>query len=265
MTILYCRDPHGRFQHIIDASGRSRASAVILLGDMEPQRRLDRELAAVTDREIPIWYMHGNHDADSDELWTHVWGSKIADRNIHGRVVELPNGQRLAGLGAVFRESVWYPVSSATREEQPPRYRTRQDHARAMPRQVRRAAGPPTKHWGAIYREDVDRMANLRADVLITHEAPGYHPNGFELLDTLAQSMGAKVVVHGHHHDRINSSYRWAPQGFKSYGVGLCGITAIDEAGNAEVIAPGELDEQRDFRQRYLDVFGEGEDDAEPQ
>jgi predicted phosphodiesterase len=265
MTILYCGDPHGRFQHIIGASGHLKASAVILLGDMEPQRPLDRELAALVDRAIPIWYIHGNHDADTDELWTRVWGSKIADRNIHGRVVELPNGQRLAGLGGVFRESVWYPLSSATREEQLPRYRTRKEHARATPRRDRCGSGPPTKHWGTIYPEDVDRLANLRADVLITHEAPRYHPNGFELLDILAQSMGAKVVVHGHHHDRLDSSYRWTQQGFKSYGVGLRGITAIDEEGSAKVIVPGELDEQRDFRQRYLDVFEKPDDGEDAQ
>jgi uncharacterized protein YnzC (UPF0291/DUF896 family) len=80
------------------------------------------------------------------------------------------------------------------------------------------------------------------------------------VLDTLAQAMGAKVVVHGHHHDRLDSSYRWALQGFRSYGVGLRGVTAIDEEGNAKVIVPGELDEQRNFRQRYLDVFGEDAD-----
>lgn len=201
----------------------------------------------------------------SDELWARVWGSKIADRNIHNRVVELPNGQRLAGLGGVFRESVWYPGSRTAREEQAPRYRTRKEHARATPRQDRCGSGPPRKHWGTIYPEDVDRLADLRADVLITHEAPGYHPNGFELLDTLAQVMGAKVVVHGHHHDRLDSSYRWALQGFRSYGVGLRGVTAIDEEGNAKVIAPGELDEQRSFRQRDLDVFGEDADGGDAQ
>lgn len=259
MTILYCGDPHGQFRHIIDACDRSKATAVILLGDMEPQRPLHVELAPILERKIPIWFIHGNHDADSGDLWARVWESRIADRNINGRVVELPNGQRLAGLGGVFRESVWYPVSTA-RETQPPEYRSRKEHAQSTPRQDRCGSGPPTKHWGTIYPEDVDHLANLRTDVLITHEAPGYHQNGFDLLDTLAQSMGAKVVVHGHHHDRLDSSFRWAQQGFRSYGVGLRGITAIDEHGNAEVIVPGEVDEERDSRQRFLDVFGEGHD-----
>lgn len=97
--------------------------------------------------------------------------------------------------------------------------------------------------------------------MLVSHEAPGYHPNGFVLIDTLAKVMGAKVVVHGHQHDRLDSSARWAAQGFRSYGVGLRGVTAIGEDGNAKVIVPGELDEQRSFRQRHFD----GEDTGDAQ
>jgi hypothetical protein len=95
----------------------------------------------------------------------------------------------------------------------------------------------------------------MRADILVTHEAPGYHANGFEILDTLAQSMGARVTVHGHQHDRLDSSDRWAQQGFKSFGVGLRGITSIDVEGNATIIMPGELDVQRGFRQKQIDGF----------
>jgi predicted phosphodiesterase len=256
--ILFCGDPHGEFHHIIDAADRTTASAVILLGDMEPQRPLHVELAPLIERSVPLWYVHGNHDADSDELWMSVWGSELADRNVHARVVELPNGLRLAGLGGVFREAVWYPSPSAAREGAPA-FRSMREHAKSTPRQNRWGGdGPPRRHWASIYPEEVDRLADLRCDVLITHEAPGYHPSGFELLDTLAQSMGAKVVVHGHHHDRIDSSDRWAQQGFKTFGVGLRGITAIDAEGNAEVIVPGNLDEARNYRQRRFDAFGRG-------
>lgn len=250
--ILYCGDPHSRFDHIIKVAAHTKPSAVVLLGDMEPARPLHVELAPLLERQVPIFFIHGNHDADSDVLWQRVWGSEINDRNVHGRVVELPNGQRLAGLGGVFRESVWYPSPGAQRGGAPA-YRTRTEHARATPRQDRwGGSGPPRKHWGTIYPEEVDGLADLRADVLITHEAPAYHPNGFELLDTLAQSLGAKVVVHGHHHDRLDSTDRWASQGFRSFGVGLRGITAIDADGNAEVIVPGELDHARGFRQHFM-------------
>jgi len=252
--ILFCGDPHGAFRHIIEAASRTMASAVVLLGDMEPQRPLHLELAPLLERTVPVWFIHGNHDADSDELWMRVWGSELADRNVHGRVVELPDGRRLAGLGGVFRESVFYPSMSAARGGEPA-FRTRQEHGKATPRQDRWGGhGIARRHWGTIYPEDVDRLADLRADILITHEAPGYHPNGFELLDTLVQSMGAKVVIHGHHHDRLDSSDRWWQQGFRSYGVGLRGITAVDADGNAEVIVPGELDDARNYRQRHFDA-----------
>lgn len=244
--VLYCGAPHGRFHHIVEAAGHTKASAVVLLGDMEPERPLHEELESILDR---VWWIPGNHDADSDALWTRVWGSRLEDRNVHGKVVTLPDGTRLAGLGGVFREAVWYPSASAAREGAPA-FRSRKEHAKSTPKQDRWAGGTHRKHWGTIYPEELDRLADMRADVLISHEAPAYHPNGFEILDTLAQAMGVKLTVHGHHHDRLDSSGRWTEQGFKSFGVGLRGISAIDFDGNARVIVPGELDEARNSRHR---------------
>ncbi len=45
MTVLYCGDTHGRFQQIFQACDRCNPSAVVLLGDMEPQLPLDVELS----------------------------------------------------------------------------------------------------------------------------------------------------------------------------------------------------------------------------
>jgi len=253
--ILYCGDPHGKFRHIIDAAGHTKSSAVVLLGDLQPQRPLHLELAPLIKRGVPIWFIHGNHDTDSDGDYENVWGSELVHCNVHGRAVELPHGQRLAGLGGVFRGTVWYPSKSAAREGEPA-FRSMKEHARSTPSQDRWRNGPHRTHWSTLYPETVDALADLRADVLITHEAPGYHPNGFALLDTLAQRMGAKVTVHGHHHDSLDSAARWAQQGFRSFGVGLRGITAIDESGHAEIIVAGELDEQRAPQQQQFDAFG---------
>lgn len=211
---------------------------------MEPRQPLHIELAQIRDT---VWFIHGNHDADSDLSWNHVWGSKLADRNIHGRIVELPNGLRIAGLGGVFRESVWYPTPSAARGGEPA-FQNQEDHRNSTPKQNRWRDGPHRKHWSTIYPDELNKLADLRADILVTHEAPGYHPSGFEILDTLAQALGAKVSVHGHHHDNIDSSARWKAQGFRSFGVGLRGITAIDFHGNAQIIIKGELDEARRHR-----------------
>lgn len=245
--VLYCGDPHGKFKHIIKAATELHALAVVLLGDLEPRQPLHIELQAIAERVI---FIHGNHDTDSDQNWTHVWESGLKDKNVDGRVVTLPNGTRLAGLGGVFRESVWYPSLPTE-----PKFRNQKEHARATPRQDRWRDGVHRKHWSSIYPDVLNRLADLRADILITHEAPGYHGNGFGILDDLARSMGARVTVHGHQHDRLDSSDRWATQGFKSFGVGLRGITAINAEGNATVVVPGELDAQRDYRQKYLDVF----------
>ena len=238
--VLYCGDPHGQFKHIIEVAARTKASAIVLLGDQEPARPLHEELASLLDR---IWWIPGNHDADSDELFERVWGGRLADRNVHGRVVVLPDGTRLAGLGGVFREAVWHPNGGVQ-----PAFRNREEHARATAPQGRWQGGAHRRHWGTIYPDELDKLADMRADVLVTHEAPGYHPHGFSILDTLAQSLGVKLSVHGHHHDRLDSSTCWEVQGFMSYGVGLRGITAIDICGSAEVIQAGELDNDRKRR-----------------
>ena len=243
--VLYCGDPHGglngSLKYIVEAALGTRASAVILLGDIEPTRPLHEELESILDR---VWWIPGNHDADSDESWRRVSSHAMLARSLHGRVVMLPDGTRIAGLGGVFRESVWHPSPSATRSGAPA-FRTRSEHAKATPRQDRWEGGHHRKHWGTIYPNELDRLAEMGADVLVTHEAPGYHPHGFEILDTLAQALGVRISVHGHHHDRLDSSAKWTKQGFRSFGVGLRGITAINIDGHASVVKPGELDEAR--------------------
>lgn len=236
MTTLYCGDPHGQFRHIRLCAERLQPTAIVLLGDMEPKRPLAEELAEWADR---TWFIHGNHDTDSDDNWRGVWGSTMADRNVNGRVVQLPDGQRLAGLGGVFRASVWDP-SPAGPTGGVPVYRTRSAHAKATPRLDRWEGSHSRKHFSTIYPDEVDRMMGLRADVLDTHEAPIYHPHGFQVLDNLARAMGVRIAIHGHHHDSIDSSARWAVQGFRSYGVGLRGITAVDAEGRVVVANPGE-------------------------
>lgn len=251
--ILYCGDPHGQFRHIIEVAGHTRASAVVLLGDMEPERPLHAELAPLIEREVPLYWIPGNHDSDAVPIIGRVWGSKLADHNIHGKCVTLPDGTRLAGLGGVFRQSVWMPDTAAPGGDAP-KFRTRAEHARSTPCQDRFEGGPHYRHMSTIYYDEFERLVDLRADILVTHEAPGegHHPYGFDILVTLAQSMGARVSVHGHVHDARRSEV----QGVTCVGVGLRGITTVDADGNAEVIVPGELDDARNYRQRYFEPFG---------
>lgn len=246
--VLYCGDPHGQFDHIVKAARELQPSAIVLLGDMQAQRPLEAELGGIDPDSV--FLIHGNHDTDSDSDFDNLWGSPLASRSIDGRVVTLPSGLRMAGLGGIFRGAVWQPGLA---EE--PRFRSRAELVAATSGHDEWRGGMERRHWSTIFPDEFDRLAEQQTDILVTHEAPGYHHHGFDILDTLAQSMGAKVTVHGHHHDHVDSSERWIQQGFRSYGVGLRGITAIDAGGNATVIVPGELDDARDYRQRYLDVF----------
>ena len=252
--VLYCGDPHARFRQIIEAAGHTKASAVVLLGDMEPVRPLQDEMEPLTKRGVAWFFIGGNHDGDTNLLAGRVWNETTAPHNVHCRVVTLPSGLRLAGLSGVFREVVWYPSSSAARGGAPA-FRSRAEHALATPVKDRWNGGPHRKHLGTIYHEEVELLTDMQTDVLISHEAPSPHPYGHPLLMTLAQAMGARVIVHGHQHD----SFRADVKGVKVIGVGLRGVTAIDAAGNAKVIVPGELDHARGHRRRHGDEFGEGE------
>ena len=62
--ILFCGDPHGYFEHIIEAVQERRPEAVILLGDLQPKRPLEVELAPILTL-TDVWFIHGNHDSDS--------------------------------------------------------------------------------------------------------------------------------------------------------------------------------------------------------
>lgn len=238
--LLFCGDPHGQFEHILRAAQHFKPLAVILLGDLQPRRPLHEELALLLDL---VWFIHGNHDTDSEADYEHVFDSALAGRNLHGRVATLPDGTRIAGLGGVFRASVWDPAA-----KNEPRFGSGEQHGRETPRRDRWREGRPLRHWSTIYPGEVDVLAEQRADILVTHEAGAGHPQGFAILDTLAQCMRVDTAFHGHHHDCLDYSGRWEAQGFRSFGVGLRGIS--DELGR--VIVAGQLDVQRQRRQGFM-------------
>lgn len=216
--MIFCGDPHGRFEQILMAAQREANAPVILLGDIQPNRPLEQELAAVWDR---LWWIHGNHDTDEEPCAARLWSKAALHNSLHARVVELDGGVKVAGLGGVFRSRVWNPREA-------PRYANRARHVMATPRHLRWRDGTPLKHWSTIYLDEYEMLARQKCDVLVLHEAPSYHPFGVPLLDELARRMGARVVVHGHHHDRIDSSKNWRDQGFASFGVELRGVLTLD-------------------------------------
>ena len=232
--IWFCGDNHGEFAHIIAAVKRHRPSAIVLVGDVQAKNPLHIEIAEILDVTAVYW-IPGNHDTDSEQNYDNLFGSDLADRNLHGRVVNI-EGVRIAGLGGIFREKVWLPPGE-------PIYNSAKDYLRVAGKGNRWRGGLPLRHRSTIFYDDYLRLSRLSADVLVTHEAPGAHPQGKEALELLAITMSATKLYHGHTHD----SLPYYNQQIQLCGVGLCGITSLD----GEKIIPGALDEARSDRKSF--------------
>ena len=205
--ILFFGDPHGDFEPVLEAVERLQPEAVVLLGDLQAQRPLHIELAPIL-HKTEIWFIHGNHDTDSDEDFDHLFHSELGDRNLDGQV-QFIAGYRVAGLGGVFRDKVWNPAI--------PLEQAAFASSRAMASHARRGrsgievdlrstwrGGILRKHHSSIFPDVYQRLSTLKADILVTHEAPSAHAHGFAAVDELAIHLGARLVVHGHHHESID-------------------------------------------------------------
>jgi len=222
--IFFCGDVHGRFDHVIDAVREHKPAAVVFLGDQQAKCPLEEELGDILNM-TDIWWIHGNHDTDSDADYDNLFESALADRNLHGRVVEIA-GLRIAGLGGVFRGQVWMPPEQ-------PRFESAAAYVARCGKGNLWRGGLPRKHHSSIFPDEYLRLASMRADVLVTHEAPSFHPHGFAAIDELANKLGAHTAFHGHHHDLCNYGDECAQLSLAAHGVGLRGIS--DQDGNVIV------------------------------
>lgn len=193
MTILFYGDPHGEWRPLLAAVQQKRPAAVVLLGDCDLDMPLRRKLAPVWEL-VPCWrWIHGNHDTDTETQFDHLLTDYPAG-NLHAISADLA-GYTVAGLGGIYKEKVWRPG-----ELNAPVFSTRDEMIRRTARFDRWRGGLPRKHRDTIFYEDHETLGQLRADILVTHEAPSCHPNGFVAIDELARQMGVRLVVHGHHH-----------------------------------------------------------------
>lgn len=205
--ILFCGDPHGKFDHIIQRVLQTLPAAVIMLGDLSLSKPFDETFAPILDL-TDIWFIHGNHD--TDEVLYHDNLFACPERNLHGRVVEI-DGFKIAGLGGIFRGQVWYPPDL-------PRFITREDFISHCGKGNLWRGGLPRKHRSSIFPEDIQCFAGLKADMLVTHEAPIAHPHGFQAINELAQSLEVKTIIHGHHHDPFSyGSKNYVNVGFRDF------------------------------------------------
>jgi hypothetical protein len=221
-TIWFCGDVHGQFGHVLETLEKHPRDgyplAVVFLGDLDPQEPLSRIFRRFLDAGIEPWFIHGNHEPEHANVWQYTldcW-----ERNLHGRV-ETIAGIRIAGLGGTFRNDIWFPDHDFAHPE--PRFQTYNEYIK----QRQPNAGWARQHSATIFPDVVQELSRQRADVLVTHEGPSCHPDGFATIDRLAATMGVKKLFHGHHHQDISYD---TELGFDAFQVGLRGIRELSGA-----------------------------------
>ncbi|MDD2658309.1 MAG: metallophosphoesterase [Methylococcales bacterium] len=189
--ILFAGDPHGNFKPLIAAAQKYQPEAVILLGDYDlvtPLESCLEEIAGLTE----IWWIAGNHDFESPGKYNNLFNSAFSDKDLHLKVTEIA-GLRVAGLGGIFLGRVWYPP-------QQPKWLGKHHYLRHQPANIR-YSDLSLKYKSAIWHDEFEALKALKADVLVTHEAPGSHRHGFKVIGDLAVAMGVKKIFHGHLHE----------------------------------------------------------------
>ena len=222
--ILFCGDPHGKFDHIIRAVVELTPDAVVLLGDIQASRPLEVELAPVLGGTELFW-IHGNHDTDTASTYAHLFDSALSDRSLDGRIIKIA-GLAVSGLGGVFRGQIWMPPAQAL-------YPSAASFIAQAGKGNLWRGGLPRRHRSTIFPDMWEALAQQRCDVLVMHEAPSSHPHGNTMLDELARRMGARRIFHGHHHADSRAMLGL----IEVVGVGLRGI--VDEKGR--VIREGDV------------------------
>lgn len=216
-ALMFFGDPHGDFAPVIAAVERFRPEAIVLLGDIQALQPLHVELAPILDK-TEVWFIHGNHDTDSDADHDNLWGSELAHRNLHGRVVEIA-GYQVAGLGGIFRDKIW----DAARPIEEAAFASADTLCRFMRPEVRWRDGIARRHRSSIFPGDyLQLFLGPPADILVTHEAPAAHLYGWLAIDELAEALGVQVVIHGHHHrdiDYVGEGLLSAAAPFRAFGV----------------------------------------------
>jgi hypothetical protein len=214
--ILFAGDPHRNFAPILRACQALPPGTLILAGDCDCPAPLSQLLAPAIGRGWDVRWILGNHDTETeaayDNLTTHPG-------DIGLRVTSI-GGLRIAGLPGVFKPRVWHPL------EGPPSYHSRTAFQAALRPDEPWRGGLPLFHRDTIFPEDFDHLATQSCDILLTHEAPSTHPNGFAVIDALAETCGARLIVHGHHHQSYEAK---TPNGIRVRGLGLAEPWLLDD------------------------------------
>ena len=218
-ALMFFGDPHGDLESVIAAVERFRPEAIVLLGDIQAHQPLHVELSPILEL-TEVWFIHGNHDTDSDADYDNLWGSELADRNLHGRIVKIA-GYKVAGLGGIFRSKIWDP----RRPIKEAAFASADTLRRSMRSEERWRGGVGRRHRSTIFPDVyLQLLRSPPADILVTHEAPAAHPHGWRAIDELAETLGVQLVVHGHHHqsvDYLAEGMQSAAAPFRAFGVDM--------------------------------------------
>lgn len=190
--ILFAGDPHRNFSPILRACLGLPPGTLILLGDCDCPAPLPAILAPAIEAGWDVRWILGNHDTETEAAFDNLVGAHPSG-DLGLRVTAI-GGVRIAGLPGVFRPRVWNPQDGG------PRFHSRAAFQASLRPEEAWRGGLPLWHRDTIFPEDFARLSAERFDILVTHEAPTTHPHGFAVIDDLARSAGARLIVHGHHH-----------------------------------------------------------------
>ena len=212
--ILFAGDPHRNFTPILRACLAQPPGTLILLGDCDCPAPLSQLLAPATDQGWNVRWILGNRDTETEAAYDNLT-NHAGDLGL--RVATI-GGLRVAGLPGVFKPRVWQPGET-------PLFSTRAAFQAALRPNEAWRGGLPLFHRDTIFPEDVDRLAAASCDILVSHEAPSSHPHGFAVIDALAEACGARLIVHGHHHQSYQAVL---PNAIRVRGLGLAEPWLLD-------------------------------------
>ncbi|MEQ1529470.1 MAG: metallophosphoesterase, partial [Methylococcales bacterium] len=211
--ILFAGDPHGNFLPVIKAVQEHQPEAVVLLGDYDLEKPLEEYLHEIMDM-TQVWWIAGNHDFQTPGKYHNLFHSSLAKNELHLKVTEIA-GLRIAGLSGIFLGRIWYPPH-------PPKWRSKQHYI--LHQQYAGSAELTLKYKSAIWHDEFEALKALKADILVSHEAPKSHRHGFHVIGELAEAMGVKTIFHGHLHENYASIIK---KGIKVFGVADRAITDL--------------------------------------
>jgi len=204
--ILFAGDPHGDFDPLIAAVQKHQPEAVVLLGDYDLKKPLQEYIQLIMDK-TEVWWIPGNHDFEPAIHYHNLFSSQLSNRGLHLKVIEIA-GLRIAGLGGIFLGRVWYPPHL-------PKWESKEHFINHNSTKVKNSQ-LSLKYQSAIWPNEVSNLKKLKADILVTHEAPRSHRHGFIAIDQLAESMGVRKVFHGHLHEHYRAKIN---KGIDVFGV----------------------------------------------